>query len=559
MISLNPTHLKRYKDIASLLIRYGHSDLVKKMKSDFPDMGDAVNASPEAQGRAGEFARDLQDLGPTYIKLGQLLSTQSAWTPEAYLKALEELQDKVDPFPFEAVQDLIAAELGAPLKKIFHAFSAEPLAAASLSQVHRAVTHDGKDVVVKVQRPGVRATVVQDLEVLDEVAGFMERHSDAGRHFHFREQVGELRNALLRELDYRQEARNMLLMGENLKEFADLIVPRPLESYSSDKVLTMEYVSGRKITTLSPLARLDVKGAPLAETLYKAFIKQILLDGLVHVDPHPGNVYLTDDNRLLLLDFGMVGYIPPQMQSQLTRMLVAVSEGRGEDVAEIALRLGRREENYDPLKWRDLTAGMVAEFRNLKIADITVGRLFLNIAAISESAGVSPPPQFIILGKTLLKLDRVAKSLSPEFNPNETVKRYTSELLQANMRKTFSPGKLYHTALEANEFIQALPSKLNAILDMAVNNDLRVRVEGRGEDKLIEGLQKIANRITMGLVLAALIIGAALLMRVDTAFKLLGYPGLAVLLFLGACVGGVMQIFSILSTDHKSRPGPSPT
>jgi ubiquinone biosynthesis protein len=557
MISLSPTHLKRYKDIGSLLIKYGHSDLVKKMKGDFPEMGDAVNASRESAGKPGEFAHDLEKLGPTYIKLGQLLSTQTSWLPEAYILALEELQDRVAPFPFEEVDKVVASELGAPIKKIFHAFDAVPLAAASLSQVHRAITHDGQEVVVKVQRPGVRSTVLQDLEVMDEVAGFMERHTDAGRHYRYREQLGELRNALLRELDYRQEARNMVLMGANLEEFKSLIVPKPLDSYSSDKVLTMEYMAGRKITKLSPLARLDVQGGPLAEELYRAFIKQILIDGLVHVDPHPGNVYLTDDNRLVLLDYGMVGYIPPQMQSQLTKMLVAVSDGRGEDAAEIALRLGRREESFDALKWRDLTAGMVSEFQNLKISDITVGRLFLNIAAISEKAGVSPPPQFTTLGKTLLKLDRVAKSLSRDFNPNDTVKRYASGLLQSKMRSNLSPGKLFNTALETNEFIQQLPSKLNAILDMAVNNDLRVRVESHGEDKLIGGLQKIANRITMGLVLAALIVGAALLMRVDTPFKILGYPGLAVVLFLGACLGGVLQIVSILNTDQKSRPGPA--
>jgi predicted unusual protein kinase regulating ubiquinone biosynthesis (AarF/ABC1/UbiB family) len=364
--------------------------------------------------------------------------------------------------------------------------------------------------------------------------------------------LAELRASLLRELDYRQEARNMVLMRANLAEFKSLIIPQPLDSFSSDRVLTMEYLAGRKITTLSPLARLEVKGAPLAEELYRAFIKQVLIDGLVHVDPHPGNVYLTEDNRLVLLDFGMVGYVPPQMQIQLTKMLVAVSDGRGEDAADIALRLGRREDGFDPLKWRELTAGMVAEFQNLKVSDITVGRLFLNIAAISERAGVSPPPQFITLGKTLLKLDRVAKSLCPDFNPNDTVKRYASDLLQEKMRRNLSLGKLYNTALEANEFVQQLPSKLNAILDMAVNNDLRVRVETHGEDKLISGLQKIANRITMGLVLAALIIGAALLMRVETPFKILGYPGLAVLLFLAACVGGLAQIFSIISTDRDS-------
>src|SRR5690606_6838860 len=185
------------------------------------------------------------------------------------------------------------------------------------------------------------------------------------------------------------------------------------------------------------------------------------------------------------------------------------------------------------------------------------GRLFLSIAAISESAGVSPPAQFIMLGKTLLKLDRVAKSLSPSFNPNETVRRCSAELLQSRIQGGLSLGKLYNTALETNESVQQLPGKLNALMEMAVNNELKVKVETHDEDRLIGGLQKIANRITMGLVLAALIIGAALLMRVDTPFKLAGYPGLAVLLFLGACIGGVAQIASIVGGDRKPRPGPA--
>jgi predicted unusual protein kinase regulating ubiquinone biosynthesis (AarF/ABC1/UbiB family) len=532
MLNLSAGHLKRYKDIAGLFLKYGHSDLARKMRGDIPGLAEEEATAAET-GKPEEFARDLERLGPTYIKLGQLLSTQTAWMPEAYIRSLEELQDSVAPFPYEEAERILEEDLGGRVKKMFHAIDATPLAAASLAQVHRAVTHDGKDVVVKVQRPGVRRIVMEDLEVLDEVAGFLERNTEAGRHYRFREQMGELRNALLRELDYRQEARNMMLMGENLREFPDLLVPRPVESYSGQRVLTMEYMHGRKITKLTPLARLDVKGDALAEQLYRAFIKQILLDGLVHVDPHPGNVYLTDDNRLALLDFGMVGYVPPQMQDQLAKMLVAISEGRGEDAAEIALRLGRREEEFDPIRWRDLTAGTVAEFRNLKVSDITVGRLFLNIAAISERAGVSPPAQFVMLGKTLLKLDRVAKSLAPDFNPNETVRRYAADLMQSRLRRSLSPGKIFHTALEANEFLQQLPAKLNSLLEMAVNNQLRVRVETRGEDQLIGGLQKIANRITLGLVLAALIIGAALMMRVDTPFRILGYPGLAVLLFLG--------------------------
>jgi predicted unusual protein kinase regulating ubiquinone biosynthesis (AarF/ABC1/UbiB family) len=549
-------HLKRYKDIAALFLKYGHSDLVDKMHRDVPGLSEEGNQAAEP-GKPEEFARDLERLGPTYIKLGQLLSTQSSWIPEAYLRSLEELQDKVDPFPFEEVERIVEEELGGRIKKMFRAFDREPLAAASLAQVHRAETHDGQEVVVKIQRPGVAQVVAEDLEVLEEMAAFLERNTEAGRHYHFREQMGELRTSLLRELDYRQEARNMDLMADNMAEFPDILIPRPVLSYSSGRVLTMQYLEGRKITKLTPLARLEVDGQRLADQLYRAFMKQILLDGLVHVDPHPGNVYITGDNRLALLDFGMVGYLPPQMQGELAKILVAVSDGRGEDAAEIALRLGRREEGFDPAKWRGLTSSMVAEFRNLKTADIAVGRLFLNIAAISEQAGVSPPPQFILLGKTLLKLDRVAKALAPDYNPNETVRRYAAQLMESRLLRTLSPGKIFHTALEANDFIQQLPAKLNTLFEMATNNDLRLRIDTGGEEQLLTGLQKVANRITMGLVLAALIIGAALMMRVDTPFRLLGYPGLAVLLFLGACVGGVAQIFSILTGDKRRQHRPA--
>jgi predicted unusual protein kinase regulating ubiquinone biosynthesis (AarF/ABC1/UbiB family) len=552
MLSLRPGHLKRYKDILSLLLKYGRSDLAERLRGEIPDLEGP--AEDPGRGTPEEFARDLERLGPTFIKLGQLLSTQSAYLPEEYILALEGLQDKVRPFPYEQAEEILHEELGVRPRKIFTRFDPEPLAAASLSQVHRAVTHDGRDVVVKVQRPGIRQVLVEDMEVLDELAGFLERHTAPGRRFRLREQAGELRAALLRELDYRQEARNMSLMAANFRDFGSILIPEPLSTYSTARVLTMDYVPGRKVTALTPLARLDMDGPALAEELYRAFIKQILIDGLFHADPHPGNVYLADSSRLVLLDFGMVGHVPPHMQNQLAKMLVAVSEGRGDDAAAMALRLGGREDDFNLSRWRDLTAGMVAEFQALKTADITVGRLFLNIAAISEKAGVSPPPQFVMLGKTLLKLDRVAKVLAPDFNPNEVVRRHAGELLQGRMTRNFSLGKVYDSVLEAGEFVQEVPGKLNDILDLVVSNGLRVKVDALDETRLIGSLQKIANRITLGLVLAAMIIGATLMMRVDTAFKILGYPGLAILLFFAACLGGVLQIWSILHNDEKTGP-----
>lgn len=554
MISFRPDHLKRYKDILSLLVKYGRSDLAHRLRGEIPDLAALREEAKEGAGQPEEFARDLQRLGPTFIKLGQLLSTQTALLPEAYIRSLEKLQDKVDAFPFAEVEALFEEELGTRIRKAFLEFDPVPLAAASLSQVHRAVTHDGRHVAVKVQRPGIRPTVLQDLEILDEAAGFIERHTASGRHFKIREQMTELRGALLRELDYRQEARNLSLVRANLKEFPRILVPEPLMSYSSGRILTMEYLPGRKVTTLTPLARLELQGEALAEELYRAFMKQVLLDGLVHVDPHPGNVYVADAGHLVLMDFGMVGHVPPHMQSQLTKLMVAVAEGRGEDAASIALRLGTREEHFDPSRWRDLTAGLVAEFQALKASDITVGRLFLDLAAISEKAGVSPPPQFVMLGKTLLKLDRVAKVLAPDFNPNLVIQKHAGELLQDRMRRNLSVGRVYNTLLETNELVQGLPAKINDFVELAVGNKLRVRVDALDEGRLIGGLQKIANRITMGLVLAALIIGAALMMRVDAPFKILGYPGIAMLLFFSACAGAALQIWGILRHDEKPDP-----
>src|SRR5688572_17358794 len=205
MISFRPDHLKRYKEIVTLLVKYGRSDLAHRLRGEVPDLAEAAGEAKEGAGKPEEFARDLERMGPTFIKLGQLLSTQTAFLPEAYILSLEDLQDKVEPFPLEQVEETFFEELGVRPRKVFLEFDTVPIAAASLSQVHRAVTHEGRQVAVKVQRPGIRQGVVQDLEILDEAAGFLERHTAQGRHYKAREQLAELRSALLRELDYRQE------------------------------------------------------------------------------------------------------------------------------------------------------------------------------------------------------------------------------------------------------------------------------------------------------------------------------------------------------------------
>jgi ubiquinone biosynthesis protein len=552
-ISLKPKHLKRYRDIALLLIKHGRSDVVKHAGLQDALEPDAPVETAAGEAKADELAQDLEKMGPTFIKLGQLLSTRADFLPPAYIHALTRLQDKIDPFPFEQVAAIVSGELGVRISKAFSEFEAKPLATASLGQVHRATMLDGRGVVVKVQRPGIREIIEEDMEALEEIAGFLDKHTQWGRRYEFGKMLEEVRRSLWLELDYRQEARNLSTLGANLLEFPGIVVPAPIEDFTTSRVLTMEYIRGNKITELSPLARLDFKGADLAEELFRAYLKQILVDGFFHADPHPGNVFLTDDHRIALLDLGMVGHIAPQLQENLLQLLLAVSDGRGDDVAAIAIKISELREGFSENTFRQRVAGLVSEHQGSKMDQIQVGRVVLEITQIAADNGLRAPAELTMLSKTLLNLDLVGQTLDPKFNPNASIRRNAEKILQQRVWKALSPTNLLGGLLEMKDLLARLPGRLNRILDVIARNELKVKVDTIDEDVIINGLQKIANRITLGLVLAALIVGAALLMRVETSFRLFGYPGFAILCFLGVGGGGLFLIIRILMNDRPSK------
>ena len=552
-ISLKPKHLKRYKDIALLLIKHGRSDVVKHAGLHEALELDASVETTAGETKADELAQDLEKMGPTFIKLGQLLSTRADFLPPAYLHALTRLQDKIDPFPIEQVEAIVSGELGVRISKAFAEFVAKPLATASLGQVHRATMLDGRMVVVKVQRPGIREIIAEDMEVLEEIAELLDKHTQWGKRYEFGKMLEELRRSLWRELDYRQEARNLSTLGANLLEFPRIIVPAPIEDFTTSRVLTMEYISGKKITELSPLARLDFKGADLAEELFHAYLKQILVDGFFHADPHPGNVFLTDDYRIGLLDLGMVGHLTTQLQENLLQLLLAVSDGRGDDAATLAIKIGEPKEEFSEQPFRQRVAALVSEHQSSQMDQLQVGRVILEITQIAGGNGLRVPAELTLLSKTLLNLDLVGQTLDPKFNPNASMRRNAEKILQQRVWKAFTPTNLFGGLLEIKDLFARLPSRLNRILDAIAHNELKVKVDTIDEHVIIEGLQKIANRITLGLVLAALIVSAALLMRVETTFRLFGYPGFAILCFLGVGAGGLFLIIRILINDRPLK------
>jgi len=552
-LSLKPHHLKRYKDIAMLFWKYGTSDLAKEFEGEA--LKDAGGPAPSMAGQSKpeELADDLEKMGPTFIKFGQMLSSRPDLLPEPYLKALTRLQDKVKPFPYAEVEQIIASELGVRISKAFSIFDEKHLAAASLGQVHFAALRDGRAVVVKVQRPEIRQQIAGDFEVLEEIASFLDEHTEIGRRYRFGKILAEFKTTLLQELDYQREATNLLTLAANLKEFPHIHVPLPVIDYSSRHVLTMDYIQGTKITALSPLAKLDIDGAMLAEELFQAYLKQVLVDGFFHADPHPGNIFLTNDGGVALLDLGMTGRLTQSMQENLLRLILSVSEGNSDEAVKIVLRISETTADFKQDEFRKQANEFISEQRDQALKQHNLGTALLQMSKAAAETGLHVPTELTILGKTLLQLEEVGKTLCPEFNPDASVRRNVAEIMRHRMLKAGSPGNLLGSLLEMKDFVGGLPGRVNKILDTVGNAELDIKVRTPDARHLLNGFEKIANRVTTGIILAALIVGAALMMQISSSFHIFGYPGIAMMCFLVAIGGSGWLVIGILWKDYQDK------
>src|ERR1041384_5173590 len=433
-LSLKPQHLRRYKEIARLLYRYANRDMVEQFglaEALAEEDGPVADTSPQP----AELANDLEAMGPTFVKLGQVLSTRPDLLPDAYLKALARLQDKVQPFPYEDVEKIVHAELGVRISKAFLEFDPIPIAAASLAQVHRARLRNWREVVVKVQRPDVRKQISEDMEVVDEIVSFLDQYTQFGKRYQLLKIFEEFRRTLLQELDYQREATNLVNLRANLTEFSGLLIPKPIDDYTTRTILTMDYVRGTKITELSRVIRTEIDGRALAHELFRAYLKQVLVDGLFHADPHPGNVLLTDDGRIALLDLGMVGHTSMGMQETLLKLILALSEGNGEEAADLVIRASEKKDDFNAGEFRRRISQLVAQRKDQGLEQMKVGLSLLDVGRAARDNGLFVPSELTLLGKTLLQLDEVGRTLDPEFDPNASIKRNVGELMSQRMRK----------------------------------------------------------------------------------------------------------------------------
>ena len=545
-----PTGVARTAQILRFLLKYRTAGVFTGL--DLDAAAETVDDQP-ASGTPEEFVKDLESLGPTFVKIGQALSTRPDMVPPAYLEALERMQDNVAPVPFDEIREVVEQSLGVRLSKPFTEFDETPIGCASLAQVHRACLRDGRTVAVKVQRPGIGPQIRADLDAIGALAKRADQHTRMGRDVHFADWVQEFRRALLGELDYRMEAENLDRFGEHLADYPQLYVPSPLWDLCADKVLTMDLVEGTKVTEVSGLRRTEEPMDDLARALMRGYLDQVFVHGEIHADPHPGNLLVTNDGRLALFDLGMIAHVPPRMRERLLKLLFAAVDGRGEAVANESIAMGTRLEHFDAGRYQREVGQMVARYAaHASGRNVSEGRLMLDLVRLGTACGLRTPPELSLLGKTLLNLERVADALAPDVDVREVVEGHLDGVMRGRLRKALSPSSIATELMEVQGLLRDAPRKVSDLLSLLADNRFKVQVVGL--DKLMESLQKIANRIAAGVITASLIIGAALMMRIDTGPHLFGYPAIALVLFLIGAGLGITIVVNSLRSDRKAKP-----
>jgi len=538
--------MNRRSQILRLLMRYRNSGVFSGMNLDHASAHDVPpDGNPE------QFVTDLESLGPTFVKLGQMLSTRPDMVPVEFATALERMQEKVAPIPVERIHAIVEKELGASVSKLFVSFDPLPLGCASIAQVHRAVLHDGREVAVKVQKPEVAAQLRSDLDALRSFALAADHLTQVGRRVRLRDWLNEFAKTLMQELDYQAEAENLARFGQHLRPFQPLWVPQPIWDYCSHRVLTMEMANGVRVDAIADVRRTEQPMEPLAAALIRGYLDQIFVHGEIHADPHPGNLRVTQDGRLAIFDLGMVAHMPPRLRERLLKILFAAVDGRGEEVADEIIAISTRLEAFDEERYLRETGQMIARYAASN--HYSEGRVVLDMVRIATACGLRTPPELSLIGKALLNLETVCRLLAPTLDTRRIVERQLQHVMRARLKKSLSAANLASEAMEVQELLRVGPRKMTDILALLAENRLQMKVTGLEESRLMENLQKIANRVSAGIVTAALIMASSLMMKVDTGLHLFGYPAIAMVLLLIGVFLGLGIIASALLFDRRAR------
>ena len=531
--------LLRVREIGRILFRHGLGHVAQRLHLPGVHRWRRRHPTPETTpfSLPERLRMIFEELGPTFIKFGQILSIRRDLLPEEYFREFEKLQDAVPPVSYAEVASLIREEFGQDVKEIFEEFASEPLASASIAQAHLARTKSGHEVVVKVQRPQIRQIILQDLAIMEHLAQLLARRvPELGRY----DPVGlveEFRKTILQELDFRREGRNADRLRRHLQEMPGLMIPRVFWEYSAPRVLTLEYMVGQGLRDM--VSRPDAERHTIAANLYKAFLKQIFEDGFFHGDPHPGNLLFLPDGRVGLLDFGIVGRLSRDRLAGLGAILQAIMEQDVEALLDECIALGLMPLDVDRRSIQYELEDLLAENLDLPLGDIALGQILETLFEMGRKHRLKVHSNLVLLGKTLMTIEAVIRSLDPSFALVEEARWEMERLVRSRLsvEALFKTG--WRTTRQVYHLTRRLPQRLERILQHAEEGRVRIELMPGTEAHVLRQWERMWHRAIRGAMVCALIIGSSLLIQAHigpllgglSVAGLLGY-GLAVMLGL---------------------------
>jgi len=542
-------HLKRTRQIASVLINHGWDYLTNNDQASIDKS--SFGHQQAAQTKPEHLRIALEELGTTFIKLGQILSTRADLLPPDYLAELTKLQDAAPPVPFAAIREALIAELGKPIEDIFVEFNPEPLAAASIGQAHAATLADGTEVVVKIRRPGVVEQVNEDLEILKELA------STAGRHWEFADQydlvglVEEFSQTLRSELDYIREGHSAERFAQNFANDPGIHIPRVVWETTTSRVLTLERIRGIKVNNLDALDAQGTDRRSLAVYAANVVLKMVCEDGFFHADPHPGNFFIEPNSTIGLIDFGMVGVVDERTQERLADLLIGINQRDADRLVDVFIDLGVTRKRIDRASVRRDVEHLLSTYWELPLGELIITTLLDDIFSAMRRHYMHLPSNLALLFKTVIMIEGLGVNLDPDFHLTAVLAPYAERLVI----REYSPLKWVRSfgraSLDLARLGVEMPQQLRRIVRAAEDGNLQIGMRPEGFEPIVDRVERITNRIVLGVITAAFINGLAVLVSV---YHLPGWERWAWVVFafgfLCALLLGIYLAWSILRPKH---------
>ena len=546
-------NINRLRQIINILIEYGFDYFVKQLGLiKLPTKSEKIlKLKPSKIDQTPLPMRvrlTLEELGPTFVKLGQILSTRPDIIPLKYIKELEKLQDKVPPFAYAQVEQIVHKELGANVSELFQSFEEKPFASASLGQVHKAILKEDKvKVVVKVQRPDMEKIIETDLDILFHLTRLAERHIPESRLYDPVGVAEEFAKTIRMELDYGTEGRNAERFRKNFKEDKTVFIPNIYWELSSKYILTMEYIEGIKINHLKELDKAGYDRKQIAENGAKAFMKQMLIDGFFHADPHPGNILVMENEIIGFMDFGMMGKIDEESREKYIDLLIAVLEYDLNKILVGMLELGfTSQETIDTRSLKMDIADILDQYYDKALKEIKLGEFITQLVQISIKYHIKMPAELALLGKSLLTIEGIGLALDPDFNLTEIAKPYVKDIILERKNPQRLLLKLSNDLSEFYHLMVLIPRQLSKTLQKMEEGIFKLELQHRGLENLINALDKATNRLSYSLILVAIIIGSSLIMQTDKGPQFMGFPVIGVMGYIISGLLGLGLVIMIL-------------